>query len=58
MNSFRPIPTGASKKSEEFFLSAATSLLKNTDQYYFSRQKGDIYESVSKLYNFLENKYD
>ena len=58
VNSFRPIPTGASKKSEEFFLSSTTNLLDNTKQHVFFREKGDIQESISKLYNFLKNKYD
>tara|TARA_B100000963_G_scaffold354768_1_gene371828 strand:+ start:9165 stop:9941 length:777 start_codon:yes stop_codon:yes gene_type:complete len=58
LNSFRPIPTGDCKKSEKFYLSSISSLVKDTDQYIFERKEGSVQHSILKLYEFLENKYD
>ena len=57
-NSFRPIPTGDCSKSEKFYLSSLTKILASTEQYIFKRKKGNIDQSVKKLYEFLNTKYD
>ena len=58
LNSFRPIPTGDCLKSEKFYLSSLTKLISTTEQYIFNRKKGNIIQSVEKLYEFLNKKYD
>jgi len=57
-NSFRPIPSGDCKKSEEFYLSSAINLISNSNQYNFYRKRGDVNHSIQYLYNFLKKKYD
>ncbi len=58
LNSFRPIPTGDCLESEKFYLSSLTKLISTTEQYIFKRKKGNIIQSVEKLYEFLNKKYD
>lgn len=58
LNSFRPIPTGDCSKTEKFYLSSLSKLIASTEQYIFNRKKGNVNQSVEKLYEFLNKKYD
>lgn len=55
LNSFRPLPQGASLKSEEMYLDNIAKLVTTSKFYDFIRKKGDINSSLKLLESFIND---
>ena len=53
VNSYRPVPSSHCDQSEMSYFKNLSSLVKNTEVYFFTRKMGEIEESISFLRKYL-----